>query len=266
VVDIGNSLFVDIARGAEAATSRAGLKLLLANSDVDRIKQDNYLELFDEARVAGVLVAPLDGSLEAAHTVQAHGRPVVLVNAPVAEPEMCSVTVNEELGGYLAAKHLLDQGACRLGYLAGFLKLHAISRRLIGIERAVAERGAHLLVFEGAGLQIAHGRELGRNVLNSERLDGVVCPSDPLAVGVIQAATELGIRVPEDLVVIGYDDNHFASESSIPVSTVSKHGREMGEAGAKLLLAEIEERTRHDHRAVVLDPHVISRRSTLRSR
>jgi hypothetical protein len=53
VVDIGNSLFVDIARGSEAATSRAGLKLLLANSDVDRIKQDNYLELFDEARVAG---------------------------------------------------------------------------------------------------------------------------------------------------------------------------------------------------------------------
>jgi LacI family transcriptional regulator len=266
LVDIGNSLFVDIARGAEAATSRAPLKLLLANSDVDRTKQDNYLELFDEARVAGILLAPLEGSVDAAHAVQAHGRPVVLVNAPAAEAEMCSVTVNEELGGYLAAKHLLDQGARRLGYLAGFLKLHSISQRLIGIERAVSERGAQLLVFEGAGLQIAHGRELARNVLSSEPLDGVVCPSDPLAVGVIQAATELGLRVPTDLVVIGYDDNHFASESTIPVSTVSKRGREMGEVAAQLLLAEIEERTGHDHRAVVLDPHVIPRRSTLRSR
>jgi LacI family transcriptional regulator len=264
LVDIGNSLFVDIARGVEAATTRARLKLLLANSDVDRIKQDNYLALFDEARVAGVLLAPLDGSLEAAHAVQAHGRPVVLVNAPAAEAGMCSVMVNEELGGYLAASHLLDQGARRLGYLAGFLKLKAVSERLIGIKRAVGERDARLLIFEGAGLQIAHGRELGRNVLRAERLDGVVCPSDPLAIGVIQAATELGIRVPEDLVVIGYDDNHFASESSIPVSTVSKHGREMGEAAAQLLLAEMEERTSHDHRAVVLDPDLISRRSTQR--
>ena len=59
LIDIGNSLFVDIARGAESAAAQAQLKLLLANSDSTRTKQDNYLELFDQARVAGVLLTPL---------------------------------------------------------------------------------------------------------------------------------------------------------------------------------------------------------------
>jgi LacI family transcriptional regulator, galactose operon repressor len=96
-------------------------------------------------------------------------------------------------------------------------------------------------------------------------VDGVVCPSDLLAVGVIQAATDLGIRVPDDLIVVGYDDNHFASESSIPVSSVSLPGYRMGELAIELLLEEIDQGPDHVHRTIMLDPHLIPRRSTLRS-
>ena len=88
VVDIGNSFFVDIARGAESASEQAGLKLLLANSDVDLRRQAGYLALFDEARAAGLLLAPLDAPLEAAYDVQDHGRPIVLVNAPGPDKRM----------------------------------------------------------------------------------------------------------------------------------------------------------------------------------
>ena len=73
LIDIGNSLFVDIARGAESAASQAQLKLLLANSDSTRSKQDNYLELFDQARVAGVLLTPLEEPLDIAHSFLATG-------------------------------------------------------------------------------------------------------------------------------------------------------------------------------------------------
>ena len=133
LIDIGNSLFVDIARGAESAASQAQLKLLLANSDSTRSKQDNYLELFDQARVAGVLLTPLEEPLDIAHSVLGHGRPVVLVIASSADPLMCSVMVNEELGGYLAASHLLQAGAHRLVFLAGFPELRLIRRRLAGV-------------------------------------------------------------------------------------------------------------------------------------
>jgi LacI family transcriptional regulator len=100
--------------------------------------------------------------------------------------------------------------------------------------------------------------------LLSQSVDGVVCPSDLLAVGVIQAATDLGIRVPDELMVVGYDDNHFASESSIPVSTVSLPGYRMGELAIELLLEEIHQGSGHVHRTVMLDPHLVPRRSSLR--
>jgi LacI family transcriptional regulator len=265
LVDIGNSLFVDIARGVESATAAAGLKLLLANSDVDQAKQDAYLHLFDEARAAGLLLAPLDGPLDAAHIVQSHGRPVVLINAPAADEGMCSVMVDEELGGYLAAQHLLDQGARRLAFLGGPFGLRAISQRLDGVRRAAAEVGTDLTIIETPGLSIGEGRIVGQTLLDaSPRIDGVVCASDTLAVGVIQAATGLAISVPEQLVVIGYDNNHFASESSIPVSTIAQPGRQMGEVATQLLLQEINATTGHRHAAVVLDPQLITRRSTER--
>jgi LacI family transcriptional regulator len=172
--------------------------------------------------------------------------------------------VNEELGGDLAASHLLDQGARRLVYLAGFLHLHAIKRRLRGIQKAVAAAGASLEVVEAPNLKIGSGRELGHQVLQANAVDGVVCPSDPLAVGVIQAATDLGIRVPDDLLVVGYDDDHFASESNIPVSTVSQPAHRMGELAVELLLEEIRQPSDHAHRTIMLDPHLIPRRSTMR--
>ena len=264
LTDIGNSLFVDIARGAESAAREARLKVLLANSDSNEATQNSYLDLFDEARVAGVVLAPMDRPLDSALAVQSHGRPIVLVNAPVVDPRLCSVMVNEELGGYLAASHLLDQGARCLVYLAGFLHLHAIQRRLDGVGKAVTAAKASLHVVEAPNLKIGSGRELGRRVLQSETADGVVCPSDPLAIGVIQAATDLGIRVPEDLLVVGYDDDHFASESSIPVSTVSQPGDRMGQLAVELLLEEIRQPADHAHRTIMLDPHLIPRRSTMR--
>jgi LacI family transcriptional regulator len=264
LIDIGNSLFVDIARGAESAAARAQLKLLLANSDSTRTKQDNYLELFDQARVAGVLLTPLEEPLDAAHAVIGHGRPVVLVIASSPDPLTCSVMINEELGGYLAATHLLHRGARSLVYLAGCPELRLIRRRLAGVERAVAEAGASLEVVEAPSLEIGTGREVGRQVLLSQSVDGVVCPSDLIAVGVIQAATDLGIRVPDGLIVVGYDDNHFASESSIPVSTVSLPGYRMGELAIELLLEEIHQGSGHVHRTAMLDPHLIARSSTSR--
>jgi LacI family transcriptional regulator len=73
------------------------------------------------------------------------------------------------------------------------------------------------------------------------------------------------IWVPDELMVVGYDDNHFASESSIPMSTVSLPGYRMGELAVELLLEEIHQGSGHVHRTVMLDPHLIHRRSTLSS-
>lgn len=268
IVDIGNSLFVDIARGAEHAAKEQDFKLMLANSDVDLERQDAYLKLFDESRVSGVLLAPLDAPLDGAGIVRSHGRPVVLVNWPGQENESCGVTVDEELGGYLAAKHLIEQGCRSLLFAGGPLGLTAVRERLIGAQRAIRESDVPVRfeLLETERLTVPAGLEVGRALARrstSERPDGIFAAADALAAGCAQALLFAGISIPGNVAIIGYDDNHFTADHVVPISTVGQPGPEMGRIALELLIDEIRN-PRHRHKTVTLQPALITRASTAR--
>jgi len=267
VVDLANSFFVDIARGAEEYTAARGFKLLLANSDVDASRQDAYVDLFEEFRVAGMLLAPLDGPMGAAERVEERGTPVVRVNWP-GDDEHCGIAVDERHGGQLAAEHLLERGARRLLFAGGPFDLHAVAHRLDGARAAVAEHpGAVLEVFETDRLTVVAGLQVGEHIAarpERERPDGLIAAADALAAGAIQRLRSEGVRVPDDLLVIGYDNNHLTAESLVSISTISQPGHEMGELAAARLLEEIEAEPGHRHRSTLLRPSLIARRSTER--
>lgn len=262
LIDLGNSLFVDIARGAEAAAAEAGFHLLIANTDLDSLRQESYVGRFEEARVAGIILAPLDGPLDALRAARRRGVPAILVNAPEAHPDLCCVMVDEEHGGFLAAKHVIDQGARRLVYLAARPGLSAIARRRRGIERAAAAAGAEFDFVRARDFSIVAGRESGLQILTDSAADAIICPSDLTAIGVIQAAAKLGLSVPGDILVTGYDNNHFAAETRVPVSTISQPGHEMGRLAMELLLEELRD-PNHVHRTVSTRPELIIRQSTV---
>ncbi|MFF1883013.1 LacI family DNA-binding transcriptional regulator [Pseudarthrobacter sp. NPDC058196] len=269
LTDVGNSLFVDIARGAEQAATEAGHALLLANSDVDFKKQESYLDIFDEARVAGILLAPLDASLEGVDRVRSHGRRIVLVNYAGDRADCCSVLVDEEHGGYLAAKHLIDLGRRRLVFAGGPENLRAVNDRRRGARRAVAEEAGRvsLEIVIGRSLNSPEGRRIAGDLASRGRShlpDGIIAPSDQLAAGMIHELTAVyGLRVPQDVAVIGYDNNQFATEGAIPLSTIGQPGHEMGRVATKLLLEEAAESTGHEHRVLMLEPNLIARQSTV---
>jgi LacI family transcriptional regulator len=265
VADIGNSLFVDIARGVDDAGQRQGMSVLLANSDIDVTRQDHYLTLFDENWVSGILLAPLDAPLLTARAPRAHGRPVVLVNW--AAEGYCGVLVDEERGGYLAARHLIELGRTRLAYFGGPLTLTALARRLRGAQRAVAETdGVSLVHVPTDNLKVWEGRRVAAGLVDRpDRPDGIVAAADTLAVACILELTHRGLRVPEDVAVTGYDDNHFASDNPIPVTTVRQRGREMGRLATDLLMEEIRDAEGHRHRTVVIEPELVARESTQKS-
>jgi LacI family transcriptional regulator len=266
LTDVGNSLFVDIARGAEKAASSAGRSLLLANSDVTFEKQESYLDIFDEARVAGIILAPLDAGLDGVDRVRRHGRNIVLVNYAGDRTDCCSVVVDEEHGGYLAAMHLMDIGRTRLLFAGGPQDLHAVTARREGALRAVRERGGGVTlgIIMSRNLKSASGRSIARRLIDDGPLpDGILAPADQLAAGLIHELTDAGITVPTDIAVIGYDNNQFASEAAIPMSTVSQPGHEMGEAALHLLIDEIDNSRTHEHRRITLEPSLIIRRSTV---
>ena len=264
VADLGNSFFVDIARGAEHLLRQRGMNVLIANSDVDTAREVQNLELFERARVAGILLAPLDTPLAASRTLPVHS-PTVLVNAPSPNPAFSGVLVDERGGGAMAARHLLGLGRRRLLCVGGPIFLSAVRDRFDGVRDAAQEAGATVEVMETTGLNVRHGRFAAQAVLEEPAgtFDGIIAASDLIAIGLIEGfAGRAGFSVPADVAVTGYDDNHFASESAIPITTVSQPGEEMGRAAAELLLERIGSPHRKT-RTITLEPHLIPRRSTL---
>jgi len=268
LVDLSNSFFVDMARGAEEVAEEAGMSLLLANSDVLEAKQKRYLNLFDEERVAGILLAPIPGHPDGLQRVRGHGRDVVLLNDSTDAKDICSVVVNNVHGGYLAARHLIELGRRRILFAGGDDSLVPVRDRRIGVERAIAEtNGAVSLdVIVTDEVQAQHGREVGSLVLArpaADRPDGIVAAADLLALGILQALAGSDIRVPEDIAIIGHDNNRAAWDGIIPLSTISQPGHDVGASAAALLIEEIRQPARHVHKKVILEPSLIARESTL---
>ena len=164
LADLDNSFFVDIARGAESILRQHGMNLLIANTDVDPAREQRNLELFEESRVAGILIAPtpwVPGRLPAIRST-----PLVYVNAEAADPSYSAVVVDERRGGYLAARHLIDLGCTRLAFVGGPFLLNAVSARRQGARQAVAEAtGVTIETLETRGINIRHGRQAAREIL-----------------------------------------------------------------------------------------------------
>lgn len=268
VIDLSNSFFLDMARGAERAAQEGGMTVVLANSDLQDVKQRTYLQLFSEEQMAGVLLAPTPGSMADLARLKSAGTRVVVLN--VAASDACCVTVNNEHGGYLAAKHLIETGRRRLAFAGGPDVLAPLHDRLLGVKRAVEEsNGAVTLeVLPTEEVRVEHGREVGAALSRrspEDRPDGVVAAADLLALGVMQTMfSETGVRFPEDMSLIGYDNNRSAWDSIVPISTVAQPGEEMGAAAAGLLLDELQQPAGHVHRHVELEPTLIVRQSSRR--
>lgn len=265
VVDLGNSFFLDITRGIEAGLDEQSRQLVLANSDVDFDKQNQHLSLFEESQLSGLILAPLDAPLDAALAVRSRGTPLVFVNWP-GEGDSCGVVNDDEHGGYIAARHLIENGRKKLVFSGGPFSLSAVAARLRGAERAVAETpGVNLEIVETERITMRGGTELGDELAARSarsRPDGLIAAADALAAGAIHALQVHGIDVPRDIAVIGHDNNHFAHDNTVPISSVAQPGHDMGLTAAALLLEEILTPNEHTHRTVTMQPSLVVRESS----
>ncbi|QHC69256.1 LacI family DNA-binding transcriptional regulator [Rathayibacter sp. VKM Ac-2801] len=267
VIDLSNSFFLDMARGAEQAAEAAGMTVVLGNADVRAIKQRTYLDLFVEEQVAGILLAPLPETAADAIGRLPSGRRLVFLNDSAVDGA-CTVSADDEHGGYLAARHLIDLGRRRLAFAGDPAIAVPVRDRLRGVERAVAEsNGAVSLELDlTPEVQVEDGRRFGHLLADraaADRPDGVVAAADLLALGVLQSLlARSDLRVPEDIAVTGYDDNRSAWDSVVPITTLAQPGEAMGEAAMRLLLDEISD-PEHVHRHEVLRPRLVIRGSTV---
>lgn len=267
VLDVANPFFTDLARGVEDVVSKAGLTVILCNSDEQEGKEQRYLELLEEHRVQGVLITPV-GATATLERLRRRGTPVVLVDSTAPSRGQCAVAVDDVLGGDLAVAHLVENGHERIAYISGPPAIRQVADRLEGARRALERAGRlrdSLLVIEASALNVAAGKWAGAKIIEmpeETRPTAVFCANDLIALGVLQEMTHNGVRVPEDISIVGYDDIEFAAAAAVPLTSVRQPRLELGRTAARLLLEESDGTQGHQHRQVIFEPELVSRRST----
>ncbi|WP_344259911.1 LacI family DNA-binding transcriptional regulator [Streptomyces sodiiphilus] len=267
VLDMTNPFFVDVASGAERVARASDLGVMLCNSAQSPSEEADYLSLFAEQRVRGVLVTPADMTGRNITDFRRHQIPFVFVDRVLPSVEGCSVSVDDVEGGTLAVRHLIEQGHTAVAYVSGPMSLKQCRDRREGALAALAEAGLEhqsLRQFEAGRLDVPSGREAGARLLElSPRPTAVFCANDLLALGVLQALFAAGVKVPGDIALVGYDDIEFAAAAAVPLTSVRQPAVQMGRQAAELLLEETGEHSgRHRHQRIVFAPQLVVREST----
>ena len=265
VLDAANPFFNDVARGVEDVARAEGMVVYLCNSNQDGMREREYLERLREQRVQGVLITPLDPGGQRLAEVHG-GMPVVLVDCHAPDDTQCSVAVDDVLGGELALDHLLDTGHERIAFVGGPMSVQQVRDRYRGARNALERAGGGELVpLETEALVVAEGRRVGERLVampEEERPTAAFCANDLLALGLLQAAWRIGLSVPGDLAVVGYDDIEFAEAAAVPLTSVRQPRELLGRTAAKLLLEEASDEVVHTHQQVRFRPELVVRAST----
>lgn len=268
VLDVANPFFTDVARGVDEATSDAGMAVIFCNSDGDPGREAAYLDLLEEQRVQGVLITPIDDANERLLELRERGVLVILLDRLARRHDLCSVSVNDELGGELAMRHLIEAGHRRIAFVGGPWRLEQVRDRYHGAMRAVKSAGLsdeQLRYVETPATTVPAGRDAAGRIIGTPRADratAVFCANDLLALGVLQGLTRQRVRVPTDLAIVGYDDIDFAAAAAVPISSVRQPRQRLGRAAAELLMDEADNPDSHQHRQVVFDPELVVRESS----
>jgi DNA-binding LacI/PurR family transcriptional regulator len=267
VINIANPFFADMVAGAEDAASNAGLRVLVGNSSDDVGKERDHLELFERVQVEGALVSPFGDTGPWLERLRKRGIPVVLVDSVDDRGELPSVSFDDVAGGRLAAEHLLSTGRTRLAYVGARSAVRQVRERLEGAQIAVANApGATLERIWTERTTSAIGRAFGEQIAArhpDDRPDGLVVSNDHLAIGLLHGLISSGVRVPEDIAVVGYDDIEFAAIAAVPLTSVRQPARRMGRTAAELLLARIAGEAGADLGNIVYQPELAIRASTV---
>jgi LacI family transcriptional regulator len=267
MLDATNPFFTDVAAGIEETAEAADTTLFLCNSDQRAEREDTYLERLAQQRVQGILITPVDPESAKLSEVRGRGIPVVLVDRTRSDRDLCTVSVDDELGGRLAVEHLLDLGHERIAFVGGPERIGQVRDRHAGARAAMVAAGRSpddLVVVATEGLTVAEGLAAGERLAGMPRRTrptAAFCANDLLALGLLQRAISLGLRVPDDLAIVGYDDIDFAAAAAVPLTSVRQPRRALGRAAAELLLEEASDE-RHVHQHVQFTPDLVARAST----
>ena len=246
VPDNTNPYFAEMARLLEDHFFAQGYNVIICNTEQDPSKEEVYLDLLLEKAVDGIVFVSTGNDPEAIDKLNRGTTPCVLVDRDIDSLAVDRVLSDNLAGAYEATRYLLELGHRRVACISGPQGLASTTDRLRGYQRAMAEAGLAERVVHG-DFQIESGRAALVELMSSgDRPTAVFSSNDLMALGAINAAAAAGIRIPDELSVVGFDDIAFAAYAVPPLTTVRQAKEEIAMRTVQTLLGE---RGRHDDAA-----------------
>ena len=265
IPDITNPFFAALFRGVEDGASPRGYNVLLCNTDGSPERQRSHLQSLHARQVDGVILASSFLNDPTVRWLRHQGIPYVLVNRFSDEAHDPFVGSDDLVGGRIATAHLADLGHRRIGHLAGKATVSTGLLRRRGYLAALTERG----LSTDPGLIIESGYTEEGGALAAERLlslddrpTAIFAVTDMTAVGAFGAARRMGLRIPEEVAIVGYNDIPLANRMVPALTTVHVPIHDFGSVAARLLLEQIET-GEPSQRRVIFRPELIVRGSTV---
>jgi LacI family transcriptional regulator len=245
IPDITNPFFPAVVRGAEDVAFSNGYRLILCNSDNDHSKELVHLNELRTYLPAGLIVIPSNFSdlTAQAESYRRAGTGVVCIDRLPKNWGGDSVTADNEEGAYNATRWLLQMGHTKLSTITGPLHLTNAKERLDGFKRAIREAGLHLApeYVQETTFNKQGGYTKALILLRLiPRPTAIFAGNDMIALGALIAIREVGLRCPEDVSLMGFDDLDLAETTNPALSSVSQSGYQLGTAAARILLDRLE--------------------------
>ncbi|HEY1263611.1 MAG TPA: LacI family DNA-binding transcriptional regulator [Terriglobales bacterium] len=270
VPDLVHSFFAELARGLSSALRPEGFSVVISSSEEDAGLEAQAIDHLLARGVDALLIASVQQEKEIFEQVERRHVPYILVDRTIPGLAANFVGVEDDNVGFIATEHLLRIGCKRIAHIRG-ARISTALGRLEGYKAALRKHGLPVMPeyvinaekmdesADSAGYEAA----LKLLALDS-RPDGIFCFNDPLAIGVMKALLERGIRIPQEIALIGSGNLHFDSLLRVPLSTVDQCSELIGERAAELAIQLIKAQDAPKPRTIYLPPRLVVRDSARR--
>ncbi len=279
IPSVANPFWGSFVQAVEEASMARDYQVLLGNGGRDPHREQHYAESLWAHGVRGMIFGSSPISLDYILRLVERGLHVVVFDRRLRaghdgpESRIDGISIDNVQGGYLATRHLLDLGHRRIGFISGPLKTSSRLERLEGYRNALIDSGVRFdpeLFWEGEGYTgtgDVEGAEIGRDgaralLARERRPTGLVTINDMYALGAYAGTSDVGVRVPEDVSIVGFDDIAMAAIANPPLTTIRQPLPDMMRTAVNTLIDRLERKTDADAQVVTVPSELVIRRST----
>ncbi|MDR8393797.1 LacI family transcriptional regulator [Aliifodinibius sp. S!AR15-10] len=269
------SFFASAIRGIEEIAQQAGYNIVIFQSHDDQNTEIKNLETMYRARVDGIIASHAMYTSDFSHYQDVIDQDIPLILFDRFDNSLDSdvVAVDDYKGAYKAVTHLIEQGCKKIVHISGNMGVHIYDERLRGYKQALKDNDINFeedLVFE-SDTSIEDGQQLTTKLWDrSVKPDAIFAASDNPALGALQVLKAKGVKIPDDVAIVGFSNEKFTSYVTPTITSVEQHSRRLGEIAAQIFIDRIsKDRQENDNKLpqkVILTPELIVRESSQRKR